>query len=108
MLHSIALESIQPGQIPAFAIARNLQECNAGPSEWYLYTFLIGVAHAKQSNPFTITTTDLRRGIPGEFEPIRMSLNTIKSALDALEECKLISIQREGAGVSVLLHITLR
>lgn len=108
MLHSIALESIQPGQIPAFAIARNLQECNAGPSEWYLYTFLIGVAHAKQSNPFTITATDLRRGIPGEFEAIRMSVNTIRTSLEELENCGLISINRKGAGVSILLTITLR
>ena len=108
MLHSIALKPFQPGHIPAFAVAKNLQDCDAGPSEWYLYTFLVGVAHAKQSNPFTITTTDLRRGIPNEFEPLRMSLNTIKCSLEELENCGLISIDKEPAGVSVLLHISLR
>lgn len=108
MLHSISLSSIHPGQIPAFAVAQNLQDCDAGPSEWYMYAFLIGVSHIKQKNPFTITATDLRRGVPGEFPPIRMSLNTIKSSLEELEKCGLVGVTREESGVSVLLHISLR
>lgn len=108
MQHSIALSSVHPGQVPAFALAQNLNACDAGPSEWYLYTFLLGVAHAKQGNPFTVTTTDLRRGVVGEFPPIKMSLNTIKSSLDSLESSGLIGVTREESGVSVLLHVALR
>lgn len=105
--HPISLKTITPGNVPAFALASNLQAAGSSPSEWYLYTYLLGAAHALQSNPFTVTVTDMRRGVEGVFEAIHMSRNTLISALDGLEKSGLVSVEREEEGVSVLLHITL-
>lgn len=105
--HPISLEKMHPGHVPAFAVSSNLQAVGSSPSEWYMYTYLTGLAHHKQSNPFTTTMTEMRKGIEGQLKPITMARNTAKSALDGLAADGLIRIREEERGVSLLLHITL-
>lgn len=106
--HPISLQKMHPGHVPAFAVSSNLQAVGSSPSEWYLYTYLTGLAHYKQRNPFTTTMTEMRKGIPEQFEPLAMARNTAKAALEGLETSGLISIEEEESGVSILLHITLK
>lgn len=87
-----------------------LNDQRYGPSEWYLYFYLCGIANVHGCNPFRTSIKQLRH--PWTFEgvtvqPMRVAINTLKSAMAILEENGLISVFRTKEGVTIHLDITI-
>lgn len=93
-----------------FATFQKLNRANLGPSEWYMFIYLSGLAQIKKANPFRTSIFHLRKGEhPGavNISPVRMAINTTKSSLETLEHAGLISIVRTQEGRAVHLDITI-
>ncbi len=103
--HHTAMQSVQRS---VFQAGMALQAANVGPSEWYLYTWLLTLANAKREAVLRTNTTMIRQGAQtpyGEVKPARMALNTIKSAMESLERAKLLHVTRTKDAQVVHLDI---
>lgn len=93
-----------------FATFQKLNKADLGPSEWYMFVYLSGLAQIKNANPFRTSIFNLRTGEhPGAIHipPVRMAINTTKSSLEHLEDAGLISVVRTQEGRAVHLDITI-
>ena len=100
-----AMQSVQRS---VFQAGMALQSANVGPSEWYLYTWLLTLANAKGEAVLRTNTTMIRQGAQtpyGEVKPARMALNTIKAAMESLERAKLLHVTRTKDAQVVHLDI---
>ncbi len=98
---NVASRAVTP---PSPEVYTRLLQADAGPSEWYMYFYLKGLSQTSGEAVIRTSLTTLRVGF-GETRAIRMAPNTIRSALENLEQLGLIKVTREQRGVAVYMDI---